>query len=356
MLYLKNKDTFWIQAIFWTVILVMPIMFTMPEEDITWMVYIRRLVMPLTMMVIFYINLFWLAPRYLGKKRGFYYLLAINAVIILILAIALNRWMEYDHQLQNAELVAKGHEPIVLPPGEQKFKLFSLLRNAYSLSAFAAIGVTFEMSQRWRLSEIARKEAEVARRDAELLNLRNQVNPHFLLNTLNNIYALIAFDPNKAQDAVLQLSKMMRHVLYDNQQPLVSLKEEANFIHNYVNLMKMRIDSHVKVSESINIPATCTKQIAPLIIISLVENAFKHGISPTQPSEIDIDIHVENEDIICSIRNTNFPKADNDQSGHGIGLQQVRQRLDLAYPLRYKWDRNIDENKFYTSKLIIHDS
>ncbi len=134
--------------------------------------------------------------------------------------------------------------------------------------------------------EAARKEAERNRTEAELKNLRNQLNPHFLLNTLNNIYALIAFDTDKAQQAVQELSKLLRYVLYDNQQTYVPLGKETDFIRNYIELMRIRLSSNVQMTTQIDILPDSQTLIAPLIFISLIENAFKHGISPTERSFI----------------------------------------------------------------------
>jgi putative ABC transport system permease protein len=239
----------------------------------------------------------------------------------------------------------------------KKFIIFGYFRDFYNLSLAAVIAYSMIMSRNLIISENARKEAEAARMDAELSNLRYQINPHFLLNTLNNIYALISFNTNKAQTSILELSKMMRYMLYDNQQKLTNLKNETNFIHNYINLMKIRLTPNIKVEEHINIPEPCTIQIAPLIFISLIENAFKHGISPTEPSFINVRIDANNERIICDIKNSNFPKNEQDRSGHGIGLEQVQKRLNLSYPGKYEWKNNIDKQEnIYQSTIIIYDT
>ncbi len=126
--------------------------------------------------------------------------------------------------------------------------------------------------------------------EAELKNLKNQLNPHFLLNTLNNIYALIAFNCDKAQEAVQELSKLLRHVLYDNQQTFVPLEKELDFIRNYVALMRIRLPQQVEISLHLETDPGSSLLIAPLLFISLIENAFKHGISPTAHSFISIAI------------------------------------------------------------------
>ena len=187
-------------------------------------------------------------------------------------------------------------------------------------------------------------------------NLHNQINPHFLLNTLNNIYALIAFDADKAQQAVQDLSRLLRHLLYDNNQDFIPLDRELEFLKNYVALMKIRLSPNVDLQFHIDIPSENPIRVAPLIFISLFENAFKHGISPVKPSFIHIKIYSSGPDSLsCSIENSYFPKQRNDISGSGIGLEQVQKRLDLIYPGKYEWTKGCDENAtVYKSILTIH--
>ncbi len=192
------------------------------------------------------------------------------------------------------------------------------------------------------------------RTEAELKNLRNQLNLHFLLNTLNNIYALIAFDADKAQTAVQELSRLLRHVLYDNQQNFVTLDKEMDFIRNYIELMRIRLSANVHVETKIDVRPDSRTEIAPLIFISLIENAFKHGISPTEPSFIRIHFSESPGEIHCEITNSYHPKSVADKSGSGIGLEQVRKRLELTYPDRYDWQQGVSEDmKEYKSILII---
>ena len=176
-----------------------------------------------------------------------------------------------------------------------------------------------------------------------------------MLNTLNNSYALIAFDSDKAQIAVQELSKLLRHLLYDNQQPFVSLAKEMDFIYNYIELMRIRLSSNVKVETHFNIEKDSRTLVAPLIFISLIENAFKHGISSTEPSFISISFSESDDLLECVIVNSYHPKGEQDKSGSGIGLEQVRKRLELLYPGKYLWKQGISEDKkTYSSKIIIN--
>ena len=147
----------------------------------------------------------------------------------------------------------------------------------------------------------------------------------------------------------------MRHVLYDNQQNFVTLGKEMDFIKNYIALMRIRLSSNVTVETRFDIRPDSPTEIAPLIFISLIENAFKHGISPTEPSHIRIYFSENVHEVRCEITNSYHPKSEADKSGSGIGLEQVGKRLELTYPGRYAWQHGVSEDgKEYKSVLVIN--
>ncbi len=228
-------------------------------------------------------------------------------------------------------------------------------RHALPLFLSAIVAVLLRLAQRWQMAENGRKEMEIQKTEAELRNLRNQINPHFLLNTLNNIYALISFDQEKAQKAVLSLSALLRQMLYENKKAII-LRDETEFLKNYIDLMRIRVSRNVKIDVNFSLPPQKEVYIAPFIFISLVENAFKHGVSNSHPCFISIDISSDGEKVVCEIKNSNFPKSNSDQSGHGIGLEQVAKRLEASYKDKYEWSRGVDENNVYISKIILYDT
>ena len=347
----KSKYRYWIlHLLCWSVIIVVPMFFHSSNEDWTMVLnrYVRWLGNPLAYMLVFYINYVWLVPRFLLKKKDWKTFVLLNVFVIVAGLFAI----DFFHGL-SVHLVPE------LPnngPGPKR-PYVRLPRYFWAVLTFIliiALAVAVRMIQRWQHIEEARKEAEAARAEAELSNLRNQMNPHFLLNTLNNIYALIAFDQEKAQMAVGELSKLLRHVLYENQQDFVPLYKEVDFMQNYIELMKIRVTDNVKIDTDINIQPNDSTPVAPLIFISLIENAFKHGISPQGKGEIKIGLHQVNGDITCEICNTCYPKRDNDKSGSGIGLEQVSRRLELLYPDRYVWEKGkTEDGSQYYSKIII---
>lgn len=207
----------------------------------------------------------------------------------------------------------------------------------------------------WQIAQGRMAKAELAAEqqkatEAELNWLKMQLNPHFLFNTLNNISALTQIDADKAQQAIGELSDMMRYAIYDTKMREVDIKDEAVFIQNYISLMRLRYDDSVRIETKFNL--SHNYKIAPLLTISLIENAFKHGIVPDGESLIRIAMTTDSEGLILECSNTDAPKAGNDKSGSGIGLANVRRRLDLLYPGQYQWTTDV-KNGMYNVKLKI---
>ena len=162
----------------------------------------------------------------------------------------------------------------------------------------------------------------------QLEYLRYQINPHFFMNTLNNIHALVDINPEQAKDTILELSKMMRFVLYEGNKQGVPLSRELDFIRHYVTLMQLRYTNKVKIT--LDLPQeTSDRQIPPLILITFIENAFKHGISYQHPSFIEVKVSEHNDAMHFSCRNSKGEKP-NEEKG-GVGLANIRKRLNLLY-------------------------
>lgn len=332
-----------IHIICWSLFYVFPLFFVQRNnESINWHIFLIHSIVPTSLFLIFYLNYLLLIPKLLFHERTQAFLL-INFISIITLTFGLRLWSNLHFP-----------PPIdINRPAPPQYIFY--MRDMASLIFAAGLSVAIRMSIRWNESEAARQEAIKSRTEAELKNLRNQLNPHFLLNTLNNIYALISFDTEKAQQAIQELSKLLRYVLYENQQMYVPLSKEVDFIQNYIELMRIRVSAQVSIQTEFHIQPDSSTPIAPLIFISLIENAFKHGISPTKPSFIHLILSEDKEKICCMIRNSNHPKAETDKSGSGIGLEQVRKRLELIYPESYQWECNLsDDQKEYISVITIY--
>lgn len=181
--------------------------------------------------------------------------------------------------------------------------------------------------------------------------LKYQVNPHFFMNTLNNIHALVDIDPERAKTTIVELSKMMRHILYEGSKKLIPLTREVEFLNLYVQLMRLRYTRKVHINVDVP-PQLPELKLPPLMLIIFVENAFKHGISYREESFIDIKVRVENKRLLFSCCNSKPTQVQRTNEKGGMGLQNVRQRLELLYDNDYTLDIN-DGEKTYEVKLDI---
>ncbi len=191
--------------------------------------------------------------------------------------------------------------------------------------------------------------------EQQLEYLKYQINPHFFMNTLNNIHALIDIDTEKAKSTILELSKMMRFVLYEGNKKGVPLTREFDFIRNYITLMRLRYTDKVKIQ--INLPQQAPDlMIPPLMLITFIENAFKHGISYQHDSFIDVKVEIAGTELHFSCRNSKAEKNNEEkrrvsdgmsEMKGGVGLANVRQRLKLLYDNRFTL--KIQDNPDYYS-------
>lgn len=343
-------DNVFIHISVWIVIFGLPLFLADRGQGISWSYYSRTASVMLSFMIVFYINYLYLIDRFLYKQKTKEFII-INLLLIFVVASL----MYFAHDfLMSLNLDGR---PVRRRRRYASMAYIFIGQNMFSLALIVGLSVGIKMSSRWAMVEAERKELEKAKTEAELKNLKSQINPHFLLNTLNNIYALIEFNPPKAQTAVSELSKLLRHLLYDNNDKFVPLIKEVEFIKNYIELMRIRLSKNIKLETNIDISPNSSTQIAPLIYISLIENAFKHGVSGNKDSFIDIQLNEKPNGVVEFVcKNSYFPKTDSDKSGSGIGLHQVEKRLELLYPDQYKWSQNIEEHNdesIYTSTLII---
>ena len=179
---------------------------------------------------------------------------------------------------------------------------------------------------------------------AELAQLKAQINPHFLFNTLNSIYALAIRNDKKTAESILKLSELMRFILRDAPKNQVALEKEIAFIDNYIALQKFRLTEHMALEyEVVGNPKS--KKIAPLLLITFIENAFKHGINPDEDCDILIHITIEKKDLTLHVFNKKVPMSPNQMSS-GIGLTNTEERLQLLYPSKHHLDIQEESNAY----------
>ena len=336
-----------LHVLLWGIIFGLPFFFMERGMSFNWQRFYHSVPSLLSFVAIFYINYLYLIKTYLFKGKTTEFIL-INLFLIIILAVLVHLWYNYQISLVQEMRPGKYMRRKAASP------LLFVVRNFTSLLLVAGLSVAIKMSRRWFEMESERKELQKAKTEAELQNIKNQINPHFLLNTLNNIYALIEFDPPKARQAVMELSKLLRHLLYENNQELVPLRQEVHFIQNYIELMRIRLSDNVQLTTHFLFSEQSNILIPPLIFISLIENAFKHGIGGDKPSFIDIYLkeHADDGKVEFVCTNSFFPKSENDKSGNGIGIKLVKERLALLYGDAYVWKTTLDE-KMYRVELIL---
>ncbi len=353
------------------VIILMPLMFYPYSVYLTWKSYFLGCLVPLMAVIVFLVNYYKLIPDAFTGKGRFSLYVSNTILISCCFALAVAKHSVHFEEMQQQRDEQERVERRPLPPKERRnapprperdegrrymgafldcINMLVAIFVAYSMRSNQRIA---SLQQRQSEAEMAMKEAEMAQKEAELRGLRNQISPHFLLNTLNNIYALAAISTERTQAAVMQLSKMLGHMLYDNQSEMVTLKSEAEFIQSYIDLMKLRLTSNVVINTHIRVASDSHTMVVPLLYISLVENAFKHGVSATERCFIDITLKEDADSITCDIRNSNHPKLSEDRSGHGIGLYNVQRRLDMLYPDRYEWEKGVGDDGNYRSVIVI---
>lgn len=319
----NRKDTLRvaIQIIGWGILFAIPLFIAPDKSHLTILRYLDYAFVPFGFMFVFYMNYFLLIDRYLIQKRNVGLMLLANFILIGITTVSL-------HIIHNTLFQPDNQD---IPKGPQHIPLFFFfLRDLVSLSMTAGLAVAVKMTANWYNTEYDRKELEKAKSEAELSNLKSQLNPHFLFNTLNNIYSLVNIDTQRAQDAIHDLSHLLRYVLYENNNTLVPLDKEVNFIRSYIELMSMRLSTNFH--SQIKLPSKNSVMIAPMLLITLIENAFKHGISNTKDCFINIELSIDDKKVIrFSVVNSNYSEHINDKS-NGIGLDNMKKRLELLYP------------------------
>jgi two-component system, LytTR family, sensor kinase len=303
-------------------------------------------------MNIFYISFYYfnsgvLIPRLLEKKKYVTYITLI--VVLLIFFGTIPRLYQYvaGDLLKIPSAIRSNRPRDFLPP--------ILSPGAISIFLLVLIFSTgLNVINQWVSSERKSKQIENEKLHAELSFLKAQINPHFLFNTLNNIYALAADRSAQTAPAVMKLSSIMRYVLTEAGNDLVPLEKEIQFISDYIELQKMRSTNKTLVSFNVR-GETSGRLVSPLLFLPFVENAFKYGISAREISPIDILLEVQDGHIFFSVKNnkhfsTTMRIADNT----GIGIQNTRRRLDLLFPNRYTLDIADDSLTYLVNlKLIV---
>ena len=307
--------------------------------------------------VIFYINYFYLAPRFFfnQKKLGYFLLVTLLILLVYIILWQIDAYMfrKFTVESGNAETVKRflERDRKVIP----SMMIFRFVNFFFTSVLLVGFSLGLAVFNRLEMNEKKRKELEKQKLDSELAFLKNQVSPHFFFNTLNNIYSLIGMDTNMAQESVLKLSKLMRYLLYESEVGRTLLSHEIDFMKNYIDLMKLRLSSRVELK--VDFPEEFQDiHIPPLLFIPFIENAFKHGVSYSSQSFIHIRMEALDNGLRFECVNSLGDSSSPDDGQHsGIGLENVQKRLRLLFPDHYQLDV-VNEGKEFRVGLTIQTS
>lgn len=327
-----------VHVLTWMILLLFPYLLSNNESIDFWRTIKSTWVPMVFYAVLFYSNHGYLVEKFLFTRKVSAFL-GLNLLLIL-LSTLLN--FEVREVLNNFSEIKIDLSTRKYAPPPQRYFVYKDFISFIIPIIFAIAAKTIE---NWARIENERNERSNEMLNWELQNLRYQLQPHFFFNSLNTIYALIERSPYQAQETVHSLSKLMRYLLYDTDRGQAPLKNEINFMTEYINLMRLRVSDKTIVTA--NFPVVDEHyQVAPLLFISLIENAFKHGVSASYPSELSFELRLSGKRLTFVSENTNFPKTERDKSGSGIGLLNLKKRLELLYPGRYKLEEKADGKTF----------
>lgn len=310
--------------------------------------FVRNLLGYIFLLGFFFANHFWATPRFFFPKK--YVKFAVFLLFSIIFILAMPYLLVRDdgrrppiHLFENPPIGFDNRRP---PPpdfirfGGDEVVLSVLFVLLCFLSLFLLINKRL-------------REAEQNRLQSETRQLKAQINPHFLFNTLNSIYssAVIENAPTAAA-AIINLSDMMRYVLTDAQQEFVSLEQELNYINTYIALQHLRLQDTVQINYT-HSQTHLNQRIAPLILISFIENAFKYGVNPYKKAIISIDIELLPNLLTFKCRNEKIKQPIDTTANTGLGLKNTMQRLNLLYPNQHELNIKNEETEFYVFLSLV---
>ena len=338
---MDKKRVFFIlvHIIAWAGFIFLPfLIFDIPGEN----AFPRRRIFSLLLIVFFfYLNYFVFIPQFLTKRKFIRYGLVIIASLLLTFFsnIAYNMafekpfessWQKHDqdNNSQNDGVRQRRNAP--------KMREMHSMREKYKREALTSavlmallLSTSIKVTQEWYRNEKQKQVMEKEKIATELSFLKSQVNPHFLFNTLNGIYSLANKKSDKTGGAIVKLSELMRHMLYESEKEMVALDKEIDYLQNYIELQKLRLSKDSDVSFSVE-GDTIGKTIEPMLIIPFIENAFKHGVD-SEGADIDVSIRVTNTELNLKVKNR-ISKSQRKDESSGIGLVNIKKQLENRYP------------------------
>ncbi|RZK58372.1 MAG: hypothetical protein EOO91_08445 [Pedobacter sp.] len=324
---MKSKGAIILHSVFWLMMLgiALATIFFGQKHTTKDLIYSYGLFSVLNLSA-FYINYIFLIPEFIQKRKK-YWLYVLSFIFVLVASVLIKTTIAVlnpEDLLQSIRENNRIHEISV-----NEYVLASTFFSGFVLVSSCII----KFSVDWFSNEKIQRNLESEKKDMELQFLKSQLNPHFLFNSLNNIYSLAYQKSEKTADAILKLSEIMRYMIYESNDSWVDLSKEVEYVTSFVELQKLRFKDGASVVITINGEIDGQK-IVPLILISFVENAFKHGVANEPEDPIKINI-IANQKILHFSVSNKKSKTNKDAMG-GVGLNNVERRLQLLYPDRYK--------------------
>ena len=346
-------------VVIWMAIFSVPFFNQRISNEVDWGKVLGEWIMMLSYLVIFLLNTLFFVPKFLFQKKYRSYLIfTLLAIVSVVGATVFVRFlltppgplemppMDFGPGMPPMELgpgmpPPMGYKPVVTLPPKSIYMVF--IDNLILSLLVVGVGTAIKMVAQWLNEENRRKDLEKEQLKTELALLRHQVSPHFFMNTLNNIHALIDINAEDAKNTIIQLSTMMRYLLYDTAHGKTTLKKEIAFIESYITLMKLRFPENVVVT--LSLPKKILDiEIPPMLFISFLENAFKHGVSYKSESFVFFKIEQTRNQLVSNIKNSKHSNLGVSEASYsGIGLTNIKKSLKLLYGNDYTL--NIVENE-----------
>lgn len=355
---------------------------TLPDHTTVWKDIMQSWIIIAPFFVLFLLNNFILIPKLFLRKNYLWYTISIILTIFILFKVVPESVLFYQLSENRQEQFMPGgdmrphgerlphpkdgeHSSEMRPPLPYRHPnrrqpmpprmrpntiTFINLTIAILLIGF---NLTIKLFIKSLRDEEVMKDLEHQKLESELQYLKYQLNPHFFMNTLNNIHALIDIDSRKAKTSIIELSKLMRYVLYESNKDYIELTKEIIFLQNYIELMRLRFTESLNIQTDFPLIVPEVK-IPPLLLISLLENAFKHGVSYREASFIHICLKIDDGSLIFKCSNSKHRTKKDEH--HGVGLENVKKRLQLLFGNNYTYTINENENEYNVSLNIPLDT
>lgn len=329
-----KKEHIHYHVLIWAFLVALSIFSNSQQADVVYMLF--SLIFMGINIVTFYASYFFAIPYFTNQKKIFKGVIRAGILVIISVVVKFTFAMNY--------------RDIIIPIEHEITNLQYLATTVFTSSAYVLLSYAMRLGVNSFELERMRKTLENEKLNAELSFLKSQINPHFLFNSLNNIYSLAYQKSDKAPEAILKLSEIMRYMLYESNVEKVALEDEINYLENYIELQKLRVKEHVFLELVVDVD-NYQHRVMPLLLISFLENVFKHGITTDEQHPIKILIEVKNKRLHFKAQNKKS-NLNKDRTG-GVGMTNLKRRLELGYPDKHSL--NVQDNgSYYSSELFVY--